>query len=158
MKKLILAILVATGLTVLADSPGYTVLMTGQRTNTTIMRGTNAVVVLNSFLAGQPSFLTTATNLGSLVTNINPQITSTQVGVVAGFFSAGVCTNQYFFNGSYDKIHWDALTNVQIYGPGGSLTYSNYTITLGQYQYLQCANITNLLGSNTSNYLAFFFK
>ena len=158
MKKLA-AILTLLACAFVAQAQSSAVLMNGQATNTTIYRGTNATVVQNR-LGAAGSFLTSATNLASIVTNINPVVTGTQVGVVAGGYCASApTTNTYFFSASYDKIHWDALTNVNLLIPSGGSSYSNYTLTVGNYAYLQCANFTNAANQIvSSNYLSIHQK
>jgi hypothetical protein len=155
MKKLLVFLSLLTLFAVTAArAQSINVLMNGNATNSIrIFSGTTNVVQNRFGSAG--SFLTSATNLASIVTNITPVLTGSTVGVVAGAFSAGVSTNTYTFLGSYDKRAWDTITNVTLAIPAGTTNFANFTVGVGSYTYIQCSNVTNTTATlNTHNYLA----
>jgi hypothetical protein len=158
MKKLLVFLSILALALTAARAQTITVLMNGQQTNSIIYQGGATNVVLNR-ISGTASFLTSLTNLAGIVTNITPVIKGTTVGVVVGAHNITPATNTYYFNASYDRTKWDALTNVQLVVASGTLTRANHSIYVGDYIYFQVANITNgnAVAMN-SNYLAIVQK
>ena len=159
MKKLILALLVAAGLS--ATAQDVSVLLSGQQTNSTLWWGSNSVVVLNRLGANQSfTALSLSSNLAYIATNDTTFSPKTTLGVVAGFYSASVGTNTYTLQRAYLTTGpWDAWTNFSLLNPGATKVQSNYTLTIGDYHYFKVSDITNASGgASVSNYLSFHQK
>ena len=159
MKKLILALLVAAGLS--ATAQDVSVLLSGQQTNSTLWWGSNSVVVLNRLGANQSfTALSLSSNLAYIATNDTTFSPKTTLGVVAGFYSASVGTNTYTLQRAYLTTGpWDAWTNFSLFNPASGRVQSNYTLTIGDYHYFKVSDITNAAAAAcASNYLSFHQK
>lgn len=175
MKKILFGLVLMVAVLVQAGQLNRISLQNGSTTNGWIMDGTNRLYVLNQVLSTNDLDsvtliggvgATNMLNLGLYLRSTKITVPSTSVGVgIGGYSTAATQTNWliYAFQRSWDGSNWINWTNIAFQPVAQTSQYTNFNLTIGDYQYMRVYNISNTSTSPQSqgwksNFLEIYYK
>lgn len=154
-------------------------ILNGQATNGTyadpVLGGTNRVIMVNTIYSTNDfdSVTVGAGAVGASLSNLAVFVRSQVIGIPVPTLIMGASLHShngqqtnwviYSLQKSLDKTNWINWTNVSFQPAAGTFNYTNFNLTLGDYQYIRLNNISNTSANTVtlgvrSNLVAFYWK